>query len=181
MEPDSLCSNSIDSDLAWFCLRAQTKREHIAGKILSNNDKIEVFCPRLSQVRKTKTGKKRFVEAMFPGYLFARFSITRHYRWVMHSQGITNIVENGERRPIPEHIIEELKQSLPDEITESPDLSLEPGARIDVVSGSLKGLNGRVLAQLPAMNRVQVLLDFLGRELTVAVEQDDVLLAKQMN
>ncbi|MEM7790975.1 MAG: transcription termination/antitermination NusG family protein [Verrucomicrobiota bacterium] len=181
MESDSSSSNPIESDLAWFCLRAQTKREHIAGRILFNNDKIEVFCPRLSQVKKTKTGKKRFVEAMFPGYLFARFSLSKHYRWVIHSQGITGIVDNGGRRAIPDCVIEDLKRNLPDEITESPDLSLEPGAVIDVVSGSLKGLNGRVLAQLPAKNRVEVLLDFLGRELKVAVEQDDVLLAKQAN
>ena len=56
----------------WFCLRTQTKREHIAAAILDRLDEVEVFCPRISQVKKTRAGKKRFVEAMFPGYIFGR-------------------------------------------------------------------------------------------------------------
>jgi len=34
-----------------------------------------------------------------------------------------------------------------------------------------------VLAQLPAQNRIQILLEFLGNEITVAVSSDDILLA----
>jgi hypothetical protein len=34
-----------------------------------------------------------------------------------------------------------------------------------------------VLAQLSATNRIQVLLEFLGNEITVAVSADDILLA----
>ena len=36
----------------WFCLRTQTKREHIAAAILDRLDEIEVFCPRISQIKK---------------------------------------------------------------------------------------------------------------------------------
>ena len=64
----------------WFCLRTQTKREHIAAAILSRMSALEVFCPRISQVKRTRTGKKRFVEAMFPGYIFAKFHYPTHYR-----------------------------------------------------------------------------------------------------
>ena len=161
----------------WFCLRTQTKREHIAAAILDRLEAVEVFCPRISQVKKTRTGKKRFVEAMFPGYIFAKFNYHLHSRQVIHSQGITQMVELGERRVIPERIILDLKASLPEGIIEAPDLSIEPGAEIEVVTGSLKGMNGKVLAQLPAKNRIQVLLEFLGREITVEVSPDDILLA----
>jgi transcriptional antiterminator RfaH len=162
----------------WFCLRTQTKREHIAAAILDRLETVEVFCPRISQVKKTRTGKKRFVEAMFPGYIFAKFHYQAQYRQVVHSQGITRMVELGDRRVIPEQIIEDLRSSLPDGIVEAPDLSIEPGAEIEVVTGSLKGLNGKVLAQLPAKNRIQILLEFLGREITVDLSPDDILLAR---
>lgn len=162
----------------WFCLRTQTKREHIAAAILDRLEEVEVFCPRISQVKKTRTGKKRFVEAMFPGYIFARFHYSTHSRQVVYSQGITRLVELGERRVIPDQIIQDLKASIPEGVIEALDLSVEPGAEIEFVTGTLRGLNGKVLAQLPAKNRVQILLEFLGREITVDASTDDILLSK---
>lgn len=161
----------------WYCLRTQTKREHIAAAILDRLDEVEVFCPRISQIKKTRTGKKRFVEAMFPGYIFAKFCFKTHSRQVVYSQGITKMVELGDRRVIPEQIVNDLKNSLPEGIIEAPDLSVEPGAEIEFITGSLKGLNGKVLAQLTAQNRIKILLEFLGREITVEVDPDDILLA----
>ena len=176
--PDSSSIQLEKNQKQWFCLRTQTKREHIAAAMLDRMEDVEVFCPRISQVRKTRAGKKRFVEAMFPGYFFARFHYYTHYRQVVHSQGVTRMVELGERRVIPERIVEELKASLPEGVIEAPDPSIEPGAEIKMVTGSLKGLNGKVLAQLPSQNRIQILLDFLGREITVDVSPDDILLAR---
>ena len=170
--------NDSTSQKDWFCLRTQTKREHIAAAILDRLEEVDVFCPRVSQVKKTRTGKKRFTEAMFPGYIFAKFNYHAHARQVVHSQGITQMVELGERRVIPEHIIRNLQASIPEGIIEAPDLSIEPGAEIEVITGSLKGMNGKVLAQLTAKNRIQILLEFLGQEITVEVNPDDILLAQ---
>jgi transcription antitermination factor NusG len=91
------------------------------------------------------------------------------------------MVELGDRRVIPESVIDELKASIPVGILEAPDLSVVEGAEIEFVAGSLKGLNGKVLAQLPAKNRIQILLEFLGREITVEANPDDVLLAHEQN
>ena len=165
------------STCEWFCLRTQTKREHIAAAILSQIESVEVFCPRVSQIKKTRTGKKRFVEAMFPSYIFAKFSLEDNYRRVIHTQGVSNLVQHGERKALPESIIADLKASLPEGIIEAPDPSVEPGAQIEFISGSLKGLSGKVLAQLPSSDRVQILLEFLGREVTVVSPSNDILLA----
>ncbi|MGB0792275.1 MAG: transcription termination/antitermination protein NusG [Opitutales bacterium] len=173
-EYDSMTVGS-ENTLEWFCLRTQVKREHIAAAMLSRLENVDVFCPRISQVKKTKTGKKRFVEAMFPGYIFACFSFRDNYRRVIYTQGVSALVAQGDRRAIPEHIIQELRTTLPEGIIEAPDLSILPGAQVEFVAGSLKGLNGTVIAQLPAENRVQVLLDFLGREITVAVSAEGII------
>ena len=165
----------------WFCLRTQRKREHIAAAILDRLEEVEVFCPRISQLKRTRTGKKRFIEAMFPGYIFAKFQFYAHSRKVVHSQGITRMVELGERRIIPKHVVEDLKASLTKDTIEAPDPSILPGAEIEVITGSLKGLNGKVLAQMGAQNRIQILLDFLGREITVSIAPDDVLLARDID
>jgi transcriptional antiterminator RfaH len=163
----------------WFCLRTQTKREHIAAAILSKIEAVDVFCPRISQIKKTRTGKKRFVEAMFPGYIFAKFSLRDNYRRVIHTQGVSRLVSQGNRRAVPEQIIEDLRASLPEGVIEAPDPSIEAGAKVEFVSGTLQGLNGKVIAQLSPENRIQILLEFLGQEITVAVSADDILLAPE--
>ncbi len=162
---------------AWYCLRTQRKREHIAGSILTQIDGVGVFCPRISQVKKTKTGKKRFTEAMFPSYIFANFDYQTQYRQVIHSQGVSHLVENGDKRVIPDQVIEELIASIPEGVVEIADPSLRPGAKIEILDGSLKGLNGSVIAQLSAQDRVEVLLEFLGREITVALDSHAVSLS----
>ncbi|MGJ8652993.1 MAG: transcription termination/antitermination protein NusG [Opitutaceae bacterium] len=172
-------NSKSNNSLEWFCLRTQTKREHIAAAILSKIENVEVFCPRISQVKKTRTGKKRFVEAMFPGYIFAKFSLKDNYRRVIHTQGVSQLVHQGERKALPEELVADLKASLPEGIIEAPDLSIVPGANIEFITGSLKGLNGQVLAQLPSSQRIQILLEFLGREITVTVNADDILLAPE--
>ena len=173
-------ADKTDESLEWYCLRTQTKREHIAAKILSKIDSVVSFCPRISQVRKTTNGKKRFTEAMFPGYIFAKFSMLENYRRVIHSQGVSKLVELGQRKVVPACIIEDLIASIPDAgIIEAPDLSIEPGAKVEFVSGTLRGLKGEVIAQLPSTERIQILLEFLGREITVASDPADVLLAPE--
>lgn len=172
-------SNQTESSSScyWHCLRTQTKREHIASSILATVENVEVFCPRINQVKKTRSGKKRFVEAMFPGYIFAKFNYAENYRLVMHCQGVSRIVQQGTRRVVPEAIINELKESVPEGVIVAPDPSLEAGAEIEFVSGSLKGLNAKVLAQLPSSQRVHLLLDLLGREIQIEADASDIMLA----
>lgn len=178
MIPADTGSTEYSRSREWHCLRTQKKREHIAASVLQNLDDVEVFSPRISLVRKTRAGKKRFLEAMFPCYIFAKFCYAEDFRQVMHSQGVSQIVKNGDRRVIPEPVIKDLMDSIPGEIIEAPDPSIEPGAEIELLTGSLKGLNGKVIAQLPASNRVEILLDFLGRQITVAVDSNDIHLAE---
>jgi transcriptional antiterminator RfaH len=41
----------------WFCVRTQTKREHIAAGHLREIEGVEVFCPRLRYRKATRRGK----------------------------------------------------------------------------------------------------------------------------
>jgi transcriptional antiterminator RfaH len=163
----------------WFCLRSQTKREHIAAAHLSAIAGIEVFCPRIRVYKKTKLGKKPYTEALFPAYLFAKFNAQQHYRQVIHIPGVTGIVGSGHKRVIADDTIRDLQQSLPETILESPDPSLEVGAHVEIIEGGLKGLHATVLAHLPAKRRVEVLLDFLGREIKVLTDYESIFLAAE--
>jgi transcription antitermination factor NusG len=167
--------DALKAPREWFCLRAQNKREHIAAAMLNQVESIEAFCPRIRQFRKTRNGKKRFVDALFPGYLFARFNLLQQYRLIIHTHGVIHVVGHDKKRAIPDRLIEDLKADLPEEgILDAPDLSYRPGVEIELIAGSLKGLQGQVLALLPAERRVKVLLEILGREITIAVSAEEI-------
>ena len=66
----------------WFCLKTQPKREHLAATALRRQFGVECFSPRLRFRRMTQRGPVWFVEAMFPGYLFAKFIYSTQHRAV---------------------------------------------------------------------------------------------------
>ena len=81
---------SCESEQArfWYCVKTQTKREHIAAEHLRTLEEVEVFCPRLRYRKATRRGKIWWVEALFPGYLLARFDLVANERAVTYTQGV---------------------------------------------------------------------------------------------
>ena len=59
------------TETAWYCLRTQTKREHLAAASLWEIGGIEVLSPRLRYKKVTRRGKVWWVEPLFPGQLLA--------------------------------------------------------------------------------------------------------------
>ncbi len=152
----------------WFCLRSQPKHEHIAAGHLRQLTGIEVFLPRIRFKRATVRGAMWTTEALFPGYLFARFDWPGELRAVRHAHGVSGIVHFGDRWPtIADPIIAELRAALGPEELRVLDAPLAPGDVVKITDGSLRGMLA-VVAQLQSgRNRVAVLMDFLGRQTMV--------------
>src|SRR5438270_9820754 len=79
-------------DLAWFCLRAQQKHEHVAAGYLRRMEQIEVFNPQLRFKRRNHRKKVWITESLFPGYLFARFNWKDSLSRVHYSPGVQCVV-----------------------------------------------------------------------------------------
>ena len=60
-------------------------------------DDVTVFCPRIRFKRATRQGLVWVTEAMFPGYLFARFELAQMHRQVRYAHGVAGIVQFGGR------------------------------------------------------------------------------------
>ena len=86
-------------DLAWYCLRTQTKRENLAAAALREMGGIEVLSPRLRYKKATRRGKVWWVEALFPGYILARFSLSEQERAVSYAKGVSRILRFGGSAP----------------------------------------------------------------------------------
>ncbi|AKJ65546.1 transcription termination/antitermination protein NusG [Kiritimatiella glycovorans] len=154
----------------WYCVRTQTRREGIAGKILKERG-FEVFGPQMRFRKKTVRGPVWFQEALFPGYVFAHFDRRHEWRGVGYAPGVRGLVHFGEQTPdIPEEFIQDLRRDLGvDETAVIEDLP-RPGEEVTICEGRLQGLRVRVTNVMSATRRVQVLLEMLGR--TIELEFD---------
>jgi transcriptional antiterminator RfaH len=167
------------NDPAWYGARTKLKHEHIAAANLCKNLDLEVFFPRLRLEKITRRGLVRVVEPLFPCYIFVHCVIEDRIAEIQHTSGIRSIVHFGSKIPvIPDLIIEELQScfELDDIIT--VESRLAPGDAVMVADGAFAGMPARVLKNLPAKKRVQILLEILGRPTSVEVGQNSVIQEK---
>jgi transcriptional antiterminator RfaH len=122
---------------AWFCLQALPKKEHIAAQLLRVEVGLETFCPRISYVKRTQRGKVRFIEPLFPGYLFVHCAMVPVYRRILATQGVRRLVVHGNRAPtVPASFIDGLQAQLDAEnLRNLPEPEIKPGTPVQIVSG----------------------------------------------
>lgn len=171
-----------DDPPAWYCVRTQTKREHLAAKSLKQLDGIEAFCPRLKYRKATRRGKVWWVEAMFPGYIFAFFSRKESERMVVHTPGVMKLLKFGDFVPeIQATFIAELIRQMHEQDTDEADtLTLQPtvkeGDEVEIAHGAMQGLQGKVIEVLASSERVKLLVEFLGNDHLVDADLFSLLL-----
>lgn len=157
--------------MPWYCLKTQPKREQIAARSIQAQDLARVYAPELIISRKTRAGKKRFRESLFPGYIFVNTELKESYRAIKFATGASNFVCKGLNPvEVSDHLIQKLRDSYAgDEPAIVPDASLTPGTEIEIIEGAFKGENGLVIASLSSKNRIKVLLEFLGRDIEIDI------------
>ncbi len=157
---------------AWYCARTKPKHEHIAAANVTKNLGLEVFHPRLRMERATRRGVMRVVEPLFPCYIFIRCVLESRLDEIRHVTGISSLVHFGLKIPaVPDSAIDELKQCFESEEPMAVQDGVVPGAEVTIVEGAFLGFSGMVVRALSAGQRVQILLDFLGRVTLTEVDR----------
>jgi transcriptional antiterminator RfaH len=158
--------------LAWYCARTKPKHEHIAAANVHRALGLEVFHPRLRLERATRRGIVRIVESLFPCYIFVRCSLGQHSNDLRHVSGISSLVHFGQNIPaVPEGAIVELKQCFETEEPMTVEDGVPAGTEVTIADGAFCGFSGMVVRSLAAGQRVQILLDFLGRVTLAEVDR----------
>jgi transcriptional antiterminator RfaH len=169
----------MNTNLAWFSAWTKPKHEHIAAAGLRRNLGLEVFLPQLRFKKVTRIGWKQVTEPLFPGYLFVRCIVEEKINEIQYTNGVKKLVNFGGKIPaIPDVIIEELQKHFEANNLVSVDDTISPGDEVSVAEGAFAGMNALVLRTLPAKQRVQILLEILGRPTTVEVGRH-LLVAKR--
>ena len=169
------------SEAQWFALRSQVKREGLAAKSLRQLEGVEVFLPQIRYRKSTRRGPVWWVEALFPGYLLAKFDATELARAVSYAQGVSKVVSfGGVPVPVDEHWIETLRAEVAKLENEDGLVTIQPelgvGDQVEINSGPLQGAEGTVTEIRPAKERVSLLIEFMGSPTVLQVSLFDLLL-----
>lgn len=140
-----MTSASGTSIRKWYPVYTQSRAEKKAYEGLIKKD-IEAYLP-LHRQRKQWSDRKKWVEEpLIKSYLFVRIDQGQQTEVLMTSGVSRFIYFSGQIASMPERQIEELKLLLASpyelEITEE---ELQPGEKIEIKAGPLKGLSGEII------------------------------------
>lgn len=163
--------------LGWFCLRASGRREHVAALNLARRNQVEAFAPRIRVRRELRAGGvQNATEALFPGYLFARFRYPQQVRQVVSTSGVLGLVAFGGPPPqLRDETIAQLRQHIVPAVTASLAPVFEEGDWVRVAAGCFRGTEGRVRQSASRSDRVCVLLCLLGRDVEISLPGDQLI------
>jgi transcriptional antiterminator RfaH len=160
----------------WYCLRTAAKQEAKVDALLRREIGLETVSLSI-RFRRLRQGVPIWIkEALFPGYVFARFSYPEHHRHIRSLSGVISIVQFGAvPAEVSPTVIAELRALCPVGEVLEINPTLEVGAEVTVASGPLRGLRALITRVLPARQRVAILLEMLGMHREIEIESDRVL------
>lgn len=160
----------------WYCLRVIARREHITARNLEQRTGVKVFSARIRVRREVRRGLAAWVnEALFPGYLFARFGYPHEARHVTSTPGVLALVAFGGPPPVvADAVIAHLAKAVENAAAAPEDPGFTPGSWVRIIAGCFRGSEGRVLPSTSSASRTSVLLNLLGQDIQISVPGDQL-------
>jgi transcriptional antiterminator RfaH len=159
----------------WYAVNTKPHQENSADLNLQRLN-VETFFPLLKKDKTIRRKKQTVIEPLFPGYLFARFSLDTHYRAVHYARGVSKVVGFGmEPATVDEGVIESIKSRLQDGYITMQPLSLVPGEVVQIQEGPFKGLEAVFEREMGDCQRVVLLLHALSYQASLIVDLQQVV------
>ena len=165
----------LGEDARWFVVHTLPMCEARARGHLENQG-FRTFLPKrhktIRHARKLTTVEAPF----FPRYLFVILDLRRHqWRSVNGTFGVSSLVMQGDRpRPVPRGIVEALIGSSDARGILQLGRELQVGSPIRLMAGAFAEQLA-ILDSLDDDGRIRVLLDVLGRQVSISTHYTNVL------
>ena len=159
--------------MPWYVVSTKPHQEKQAESHVKQCG-IECFLPLLKMNKIIRRTRKTVIEPLFPGYLFARFDLSKHYRAVSYATGVRKIVEFGSGPvELDTMIIDAIKERLNDGYVTPQSESFKMGQIVRIKGGPLTGIEAVFMREMTDRNRVLLLLNTLGlhAKLTLSIDQ----------
>ncbi len=155
----------------WYALFTKPRRELQVGEILGEKG-IETYVPMIQVRQRGRMLEKPF----FPRYMFVRLDFDHvGLSDVQWTPGLTRIVSLGNGpTPVPDDIIDRLKEQLEQIAREGAFSPFRPGDRVRVKSGLMRDFEAVFDTHLSATDRVRILVEVMNNVRRVEIDVDDL-------
>jgi transcriptional antiterminator RfaH len=155
----------------WNVLHTNANHENQVAKFLALHD-IEVYVPRFPAAAGTRSGSVRDLRPrlVFPGYLFLKLPIG-FTRWdvIQWAPGVRRVLsDGGSPSGVPDAVVDRLRLRLAQATRRRP--AFTRGQPVVIERGPLAMVDAIFDRELNTSERVQVLVQLLGRPMTVVVD-----------
>ena len=168
---------------SWFAVRVKHQFEMPVASHLRNSG-FESLLPLYRARRKWSDRIKVLDAPLFPGYVFCEFD-PQNRMPIDHHPGVMGIVSFGKKlAPVDPHEINAIRAVVGSGMESAPWPRLEPGRKVEIDFGPLRGLQGVVVQELakgvPAKSssarqeQLQLILSvtLLNRSLAVQINRE---------
>ncbi len=160
--------------MRWYAVHTKPHQERQAEVSLLKSG-VEFFSPRIQQRKLIRRVRKVVIRPLFPGYLFARFSLTDQFRVVNYARGVRNIVTFGARpAEVDDQLVEALKERVRGGFASVRSHDFSFGQVVHIDEGPLQGFEAIFERELTDQQRVVLLLRTLAYQARVVIPLEQV-------
>jgi len=158
----------------WYVVYTKPRKEAVAEENLKRQS-YEVYLPRISELRRQRGRWKKYIEPLFPRYLFVHLSPGYDDTGpIGYTTGVAMLVRFGDELAVVEDRIVESLKLRADCATglhcqKAPVFA--PGDKVVLDDGPLAGVDAIFEAETGS-ERVVILLNALGRKNYISVNRD---------
>lgn len=156
----------------WFAVYTRSRHEKAVADQLSRKS-VQHLLPLYRTVHRWKSRPTEVCLPLFPSYVFVCIT-TQQLLQVLRTPGVVRFVEvAGRPLPIRQSEIEAIQTAVRSDLRVQPHGQLALGARVQIRSGPLQGLEG-VLVRKPGSLRLVLSVSLISRSISVEVRDCDV-------
>ena len=159
--------------MKWYVIRTEPQADYLAAGELHRAG-FEILSPRVQTVHSKREGQ---FTPLFPGYLFLRWDLEGEgkpsFQDAPHVSGWVNF--DGVAPPVPDEIVTELANRV-ETINNEGGLwhRFKAGERVRIISNAVETLGEVVEETKSPQSKVKVLIEFMGRLVTVQVPWENL-------
>lgn len=160
----------MDASLSkkWYAVYTKPRNEKKAYSELDETG-IEAFLPLIKNLKQWSDRKKWVEEPLFRSYLFVNISQSDYYR-VLNVSGVVRYISfEGKAVIVPPQQILAIRQYInAEDIIREVDFVFEPGDKVEIYLGPLKGLTGQLI-KVQGRQKVKIEIESIGQSITLTI------------
>jgi len=162
-------SFELSSTAAWYVIQTKPKKEVETSRRLGNMG-LECLLPKALDYRTVNSRPVMIEKPFFPNYLFVKLIPAQHYYKAKWIKGLARFVGWGDRpAPIAEEVVASIRSRMDEGGRVKTELDVKPGEQVRIKSGPLKDFIGIFKKKMSAQDRIRILLQVVGSQVSVNV------------